>query len=59
VPKPFAKGSPAFNDETWKKAAVAGDIEGVIAEGRKRMPAFRGKLTPEQIRSVAAYLMTL
>ena len=59
VPKSFAKGSPAFNDEAWKKATSLEAIETVIAKGRKRMPAFENKLTPEEIRAVSAYLKTL
>jgi mono/diheme cytochrome c family protein len=59
VPKSFAKSSPAFNDEEWKKATSQEAIEKVVAEGRKRMPAFQNKLTPEQIKAVSAYLQTL
>ena len=59
VPKSFAKGSPAFNDEAWKKVASLESIEKVVTEGRKRMPAFGNKLTPEEIKAVSAYLMTL
>ncbi len=58
-PKSFAEGSPAFNDEAWKKENSIEAIEKVVAEGRKKMPAFKNKLTPEQIRAVAAYLKTL
>jgi len=59
VPKSFAKGSPAFNDQMWKEATSVEAIEKVVAEGKKRMPAFRNKLTPEEIKAVAAYLKTL
>lgn len=59
VPKGFAETSPAFNDEAWKKANSTEAIEKVVAEGRKKMPAFKNKLRPEQIRAVAAYLKTL
>lgn len=59
VPKSFAKGSPAFNDPAWKKATSVEAIEKVVAEGRKRMPAFQNKLTPEEIKAVSAYLKTL
>ena len=59
VPKSFAKGSPAFNDEAWKKGASLESIEKVVTDGRKRMPAFGNKLTPEEIKSVSAYLKTL
>lgn len=59
VPKSFAKGSSAFNDKEWKEATSLEVIEKVVSEGRKRMPAFRNKLTPEQIKAVSAYLKTL
>jgi mono/diheme cytochrome c family protein len=59
VPKSFAKDSAAFNDPAWKEATSIEAIEKVVAEGRKRMPAFRNKLTPEEIKAVSAYLMTL
>jgi mono/diheme cytochrome c family protein len=59
VPKSFAKGSPAFNDPAWKEATSLETIEKVVAEGRKRMPAFQNKLTPEEIKAVSAYLKTL
>ena len=59
VPKSFAKGSPAFNDQAWKEATSMEAIEKVVSEGRKRMPAFQNKLTPEEIKAVSAYLKTL
>ena len=59
TPKNFAKDSAAFDDEAWKKAASLEAIEKLVAEGRKRMPAFRNKLTPEEIKAVSAYIKTL
>jgi mono/diheme cytochrome c family protein len=59
VPKDFAKASAAFNDEAWKKTASPEQIEEVVAKGRKKMPAFQNKLTPEEIKAVSAYLLTL
>ncbi len=59
VPKGFAKGSPTFTDEAWKKGISLETIEKVVAEGKKRMPSFGKKLTPEEIRNVAAYLKAL
>ena len=59
VPKSFTKGSPAFNDQAWKEATSVEAIEKVVAEGRKRMPAFQNKLTPKEIKAVSAYLKTL
>ncbi len=59
VPKSSAKGSPAFNDQAWKDATSVEAIEKVVAEGRKKMPSFQNKLTPEEIKAVSAYLKTL
>lgn len=59
VPKDFAKDSAAFNDEAWKKAASLKEIEEVVAKGRKKMPAFQSKLSPEEIKAVSAYLLIL
>ena len=59
TPKKFAKDSAVFNDEAWKKATSLEAIQELVAEGRKRMPAFRNKLTPEEIRAVSAYIKTL
>jgi mono/diheme cytochrome c family protein len=59
VPKSFAEESAAFNDQAWKDGTSLEEIEKVVAEGRKRMPAFRNKLTPEQIKAVSAYVKTL
>lgn len=59
VPKDFAKGSPAFNDQAWKEATSMEAIEKVVAQGRGRMPAFQNKLTPEEVKAVSAYLKTL
>ena len=59
VPKSFAKGSPAFNDQAWKEATSVEAIEKVVAEGKKKMPAFKNKLSPEEIKAVSAYLKTL
>lgn len=59
IPKSFAKGAAAFNDEEWKKKSTLEAIEKVVAEGRRKMPAFRNKLSPEEIKAVSAYLKTL
>ncbi len=59
VPKSFADSSAAFNDPAWKEETSLEAIEKVVSEGRKRMPAFRNKLTPEEIKAVSAYLLTL
>ena len=59
VPKSFAEGSPAFNDQAWKEATSLEAIEKVVAEGRKRMPAFQTRLPPKETKTVSAYLRPL
>ena len=59
TPKKFAKQSHAFNDDTWQKETPISELEQVISEGRGRMPSYQKRLTPEQIKLVAAYLKTL
>ena len=52
--KAMKMGSP---DLTKSKDAAA--IENVVANGKGKMMAFKGKLTPEQIKAVAAHVQTL
>lgn len=42
-------------DLTATKASPA-DMEKVIADGKGKMMAYKGKLSPEQIKAVAAYV---
>lgn len=59
VPKGFAKDSAAFNDPAWKATTSMEQILEVVAKGRKKMPAFQNKLTPEEIKAVSAYIKSL
>lgn len=36
--------------------ATAADVEKVVADGRGKMPAFKGKLSDAEIKDVAAYI---
>jgi len=58
-PRGIAKGSASFTDEAWKKATSVEQIEKIIAEGRSKMPGFSAKLTAEQIRILAAYVLAM
>ncbi len=54
------KGSPVgkkmgAQDLTAVKAGEA-EIEKAITDGKGKMPAYKGKLTPEQIKSLATYV---
>ena len=59
VAKPPGQGSRNFNDPAFQQAATAESIEKITAEGKGKMPGYRSKLTPEQIRAVSAHVKTL
>jgi cytochrome c oxidase cbb3-type subunit 3 len=59
VAKPPGKGSQNFNDPAFQTGATESSIATITAEGRGKMPGYRSKLTPEQIRAVAAHVKTL
>jgi cytochrome c oxidase cbb3-type subunit 3 len=51
---------PAFMDQKWRYGGSLEEIHDSIAEGRPNgMPAWRGKLTNQQIWQLAAYVRTL
>jgi mono/diheme cytochrome c family protein len=55
--------APDFRKERWQRRHDDEENEtavrdGVKEEGKVRMPAFSKKLTPEQIRAVAAFVRT-
>ena len=53
------KGMKNLNDPAWQKANAQESIEKVIAGGRRRMPKYAGKVTPEVIKVIAAHIKTL
>ena len=60
VPKATAKGSPTLNDPTWQKSTTVAAIEKHISEGKAPThKPYKDKLTPEQIKAVAEYVLTL
>ena len=59
VAKPPGKGSKNFNDPEFQSAWTEESIAKITAEGKGKMPAYRSKLGPEQIRAVAAHVKTL
>lgn len=59
VAKPLAKGSGNFNDAAWQKANPDEAIEKVATDGKGKMKGYAGKLTPEEIKAVAAHVKTL
>jgi len=59
VAKKNAKGSADLNDPAWQQSVTLKEIEEVTAEGKGKMPKFLRKLTPEEIKLVAKYVMSL
>lgn len=59
IAKPMAKGSGNFNDPAWQKANDAAAIEKVATDGKGKMPAYKDKLKPEEIKAVAAFVKTI
>jgi cytochrome c oxidase cbb3-type subunit 3 len=51
---------PALMDDEWRYGSRIDQIAATIAEGRPNgMPAWRGKLTDDQIWKLAAYVRSL
>ena len=60
VAKPMAKGSANLNDPAWQAKTKIEAVEQRVIEGKAPlMKPFKDKLTPEQIKAVAAYVKTL
>jgi cytochrome c6 len=59
VAKPMAKGSANFNDAKFQADMTADKVTAVIENGKGKMPGYKGKLTPEQIKAVADYVKTI
>jgi cytochrome c oxidase cbb3-type subunit 3 len=59
IAKPPAKGSKNFTDPEFQSAWTEESIARITAEGKGKMPGYRSKLTPEQIRAVAAHVKAL
>jgi len=58
VPRRIAKGAPNFTDPAWALPVYL--IEHSVDEGKgKDMPRFRGKLSPEEIKKVVTYVLSL
>jgi cytochrome c oxidase cbb3-type subunit 3 len=59
----FAEGRPYadLTDGVWKHGGDLGSIRKLIAEGdpKSPMPAFAGRLSPEEIEAVARYVEAL
>ncbi len=59
VAKPMAKGAANLNDTKFQEANSTSAIEKIIADGKGKMKGLKEKLTPEQIKLIAAHVKTL
>ena len=57
--KPPGKGSRNFNDPEFQSASTEVSIATITAEGKGKMPGYRSRLSPEQLRAVSAHVKTL
>ncbi len=56
LPKSFVKGAASFVDPGWQKAHSEHDIVAVLGTGKNKMPNFTGRLNPQEMKAVAAYV---
>lgn len=56
---PMGKGSANLNDPEWQKSTTVEAVAELISAGKGTMPAYKGKLTPEQIKAIAEYSLKL
>jgi cytochrome c6 len=59
IAKPPGKGSKNFNDPAFQSGWSEDAIAKITSDGKGKMPAYRNKLSPEQIKAVAAHVKTL
>lgn len=55
----IGRGAVDLNDPDWQKRTSVEQIVEVVAEGRGQMPAWKNRLSEEEIRAVADYVRTL
>lgn len=53
-----AMGVKPVNTPEVKKMGEAG-VSSIVTKGQGKMPAFAGKMSPEEISAVSAYVLTL
>ena len=59
VAKPPGSGSRNFNDPEFQSTQTEDAIATITAEGKGKMPAYRSRLSPEQLHAIAAHVKTL
>lgn len=57
--KGSAMGKKMGSPELGGSKMSAAEVAKVVEEGKGKMMAFKGKLTPEQVKAVSAYVKTL
>jgi mono/diheme cytochrome c family protein len=53
---PNIKGVPNFTDAAWQKKTTDAEMIKTINNGHKPMPAYKDKLSEEQIKALVAYV---
>lgn len=59
VAKKMAAGSKNFNDAAWKKTETEEGITKIIKEGKGKMKGLGDKVTADQAKAIADYVLTL
>ena len=54
--KPGIKEIPNFTDAAWQKKTTDAEMIKTIKEGHKPMPAYKDKLSDDQIKALVAYV---
>jgi mono/diheme cytochrome c family protein len=55
----MGKGSANLNDPEWQEKTTIEEIIEVTTEGKGKMPKYKEKLSAEQTKLIAEYIMTL
>ena len=53
------KDIPNFADAAWQKKATDAEMIAVIQNGKPPMPAYRGRLTDEQLKALVSHIRSL
>ena len=59
VAKKMAAGAKNFNDPAWKKGETGDGIVKIIQEGKGKMKGLGDKVTADQSKAIAEYVLTL
>jgi cytochrome c6 len=59
VAKKMAAGAKNFNDPAWKQGETADAIAKIIHDGKGKMKGLGDKVTAEQMKAIAEYVLTL